>query len=978
MTPLTPPRPAAAVPSLRVFVSSTFRDMQAEREELVKRVFPRLRQLCEDKGVSWGEIDLRWGITEAEAAQGKVVATCLAEAVASSVVLVLLGERYGWVPAAEHLAGLRQTYPGLGGRLSDSVTELEVVYGVFERPPSHPAHAFFYFRDPAYAGRLPPGARPGDYAAEGPGARARLAALKERARRSGRPVREPYRDAADLGRLVLGDLTDLIRRLWPGDGPADPIDREAVAHRRFAEARCRTYVGRQALFDRLDRHARGRGRPLVVSGPSGCGKTALLANWARQRLGEPADGLRLLPSFWGRWLGRPWRRRCPPAGFFFLHLVGASTGSTSWPELLRRLMGELKRHFDWQQAVPGSAPALAAALPAWLARAASRGPLVLVLDGLDALQGGDPADLSWLPAELPANVRLIVSARPGPALDALVRRGWATLAVPGLTPAERQHLVADYLRRFAKRLGPDELRAVAGVRAGPLYLRTLAEELRVFGAHERLRERLADYLRAPAVEPLFDRALARLEGDYDRDRPGLVRDALTLLAAARHGLGEPELLDLLGGPGGPLPAAYWSPFFLAVRESLVDRAGLLTFFHPDLRAAVGRRYTPAEGDRRAGHRRLADYFRCRGWSPRSVQEAPWQLSCLRAWTELRDVLADPAFLARAWPTHAAEVKAYWALLEAESPWRLADAYRAVAADPASAPEAAPFVAVLLADTGYWAEALRLSGALLGQARRRGDESARRQLLGLRAACLRGAGDGDGALRALEEQEPLSRAAGAWAELAANLSNQGALRRARGDVDRALGLHRQAEALCRDHDDPAGLAAALGSQAVIWRQRGDRGTARRLLRQQERLCRAGADFPALQQALGNLAVLCADEGDWDGALRLHREEEGLCRRLGDPAALCDCLYNQALALRPLADYDGALERLAEMARLCRERHDPPRLVAALVQTGLVYGRDLHVPAEAARWLAAAREVAVAHGLESARREIDRLAAAGRVV
>src|SRR4051812_42798655 len=55
---------------VRVFVSSTFRDMFAEREELVKQVFPRLRKLCEERDVSWGEVDLRWGITEEQAQRG--------------------------------------------------------------------------------------------------------------------------------------------------------------------------------------------------------------------------------------------------------------------------------------------------------------------------------------------------------------------------------------------------------------------------------------------------------------------------------------------------------------------------------------------------------------------------------------------------------------------------------------------------------------------------------------------------------------------------------------------------------------------------------------------------------------------------------------------------------------------------------------------------------------------------------------------
>jgi hypothetical protein len=38
---------------INVFVSSTFKDMQAERDELVKRIFPQLRKLCEERGVTW-------------------------------------------------------------------------------------------------------------------------------------------------------------------------------------------------------------------------------------------------------------------------------------------------------------------------------------------------------------------------------------------------------------------------------------------------------------------------------------------------------------------------------------------------------------------------------------------------------------------------------------------------------------------------------------------------------------------------------------------------------------------------------------------------------------------------------------------------------------------------------------------------------------------------------------------------------------
>ncbi|HEU4887070.1 MAG TPA: DUF4062 domain-containing protein, partial [Thermoanaerobaculia bacterium] len=65
--------------AIRVFISSTFSDMHEEREELIKRVFPRLRTLCAQRGASLQEVDLRWGITGDQAERGEVLPICLAE-----------------------------------------------------------------------------------------------------------------------------------------------------------------------------------------------------------------------------------------------------------------------------------------------------------------------------------------------------------------------------------------------------------------------------------------------------------------------------------------------------------------------------------------------------------------------------------------------------------------------------------------------------------------------------------------------------------------------------------------------------------------------------------------------------------------------------------------------------------------------------------------------------------------------------------
>jgi hypothetical protein len=75
----TPPSTkAVGWKTVSVFVSSTFDDMHAERDYLVKEVFPRLREWCEQRRLRVVDVDLRWGVTEADATNNKrVVDVCL-------------------------------------------------------------------------------------------------------------------------------------------------------------------------------------------------------------------------------------------------------------------------------------------------------------------------------------------------------------------------------------------------------------------------------------------------------------------------------------------------------------------------------------------------------------------------------------------------------------------------------------------------------------------------------------------------------------------------------------------------------------------------------------------------------------------------------------------------------------------------------------------------------------------------------------
>lgn len=53
--------------------------MHAEREVLAKRVFPRLRKVCDQRGIAWGDVDLRWGVIDEQKAEGLALPHCLDE-----------------------------------------------------------------------------------------------------------------------------------------------------------------------------------------------------------------------------------------------------------------------------------------------------------------------------------------------------------------------------------------------------------------------------------------------------------------------------------------------------------------------------------------------------------------------------------------------------------------------------------------------------------------------------------------------------------------------------------------------------------------------------------------------------------------------------------------------------------------------------------------------------------------------------------
>jgi hypothetical protein len=631
--------------TVRLFVSSTFRDMHAERDHLVTVVFPELRERLALLGLDFYDVDLRWGVPERgiDGEKANSWEHCKRSIDESGPLFVsLLGERYGWVPPAEEIKDPddRRRWAGL------SITEMEIRHAVLDRPEPHRS-SFFYLRSTRVpAAETPPGLYR-DHVQ--PDARDRLDRLEKAIRRCGRPVRDyscEWRGSGfgaldSFGRLVLEDLWGAVLRdpnyvppaSWQavlGRDPAgDPLHddpaavisesvwRPLVARARplpagdvqaeraqmadFAEARLHWFRGRQAELDALRRFvAEGGPRLCCVRSPAGQGKSTLLAALAA-----------LL-------------ERERPGDVVLVRHVGATEGSADVRSLLAGLTAELALH-DVRGADAGADDRrdlvlLRRRLAGQLAGHDGPRRVVLVLDAVNQLTDGH--DLDWLPEQLGPQVRVVLStvwpadtASDGPeqrVRAALTRRrpepAWLDLGP--LPPEQVRQVVEAFLREYGKELDEHVTRSLCAMpQAGnPLYLMVALQELRTLGGNDMnaVVPRLVRALprRHPDAAALFAWVLRRMERAYGRP---LVRLWCGCLALGRAGMSSRELSDLAAASLGADAGRGALRVERALRRYLQSRGAQLDFFHQQLREAVEARYlSPAR--RALYHRRIARHL----------------------------------------------------------------------------------------------------------------------------------------------------------------------------------------------------------------------------------------------------------------------------------------------------------------------------------------------------------------------------------
>ncbi|XP_053394800.1 uncharacterized protein LOC123525710 isoform X2 [Mercenaria mercenaria] len=638
---------------IRVFVSSTFRDFSNEREEIIKKAFREINRLCSDRGVFFTYVDLRWGITSEQTDDGKTIAICLQEIDRCRPYFIcLMGDRFGWSQKSDKKDEvLDMTYnyaienhPGLTWiekyRYDTSVTTLEVFHGALNNPSETNNKCLFYMRDPV---------KKEDYAedqykrmiSESDWHHERQEWLKSEVLKHKEIKVTRFKTASEVAELIKKDLKRCVDEDFPVGTELTKLEQQREAHNAFAEKRCRVYIGREDYFRTVDeKRSKKINQPFVLLGESGSGKSAFVANWAKR----VEDG--------------------EPDTFMFVHFIGSSADSASYIKLLRRLLEEMKTHYGFDMVIPSSDSHLINEVSKWLRMAGSRSKVVLVFDALNQLddgsgQDGPEHDLLWVPAELPPSVFLLLSTLPGRAMNACKDHGWPSMKVEPLDDSQKALIITDYLEGiYGKTLNQDQKDMIVSAKqtSNALYLKSLLDEVRMYGSFRTLTDKIREYLTANSPDDLFAKILERLEQDFEQgsnssvidvlnftcneypitlSRPDLVRDATTALWCSNRGMSEAELTEFLD-----VKSAVWSPFYLSLYENLVNRDGILNFFHDHLRQAVEKKYLSTKEEKKKFYLKLADFFEMRELSARKVEELPFLLMRAGELDRLKATVSD--------------------------------------------------------------------------------------------------------------------------------------------------------------------------------------------------------------------------------------------------------------------------------------------------------------------------------------------------
>ncbi len=273
------------------FISSTFSDMQAERDILHQRVFPRIRKQLEQYGEDIEGLDLRWGVDTSnmsEEESGRHVVKICIDTIdrCKPYMIILIGERYGWIPDQKVVDEIQDERLSELYRENLSITQMEILYGALKEQDNL-KHCIFCFRNSEVINSIPEEKRK-FYDAESEEHRIRLQKFKEQIRKnpdavvmeySGKWSDESQKIVAldSFARDVEEKINELLKEDLNIEETEQTIEQRIIRNAKTERERhLKYYVGRHKP-EELGALALMRRQIFCFCGDAGCGKTMLLS-----------------------------------------------------------------------------------------------------------------------------------------------------------------------------------------------------------------------------------------------------------------------------------------------------------------------------------------------------------------------------------------------------------------------------------------------------------------------------------------------------------------------------------------------------------------------------------------------------------------------------------------------------------------------------------------------------------------------------
>ncbi|MDB5601169.1 MAG: tetratricopeptide repeat domain containing protein [Xanthobacteraceae bacterium] len=515
--------------TVRLFVSSTFQDMQEERYTLQNDVFPIVQRFLWERGITFIDVDLRWGVTREEAERGDVLGICLREIDRCRPwVLGLLGARYGWVdPEAHSRLRADPAFARLVGHANVSLTELELRHAITDRPPAGPESAALIYWRVAPTLDTP------------------FKALVADIEATGAEIRPPAQDLETFAQVLRNDLLAAVEARIP---PGLALPSAQLLARLQIEAERDSFAERPETH-RLYRLASGRAGRFALVGPPGCGKSAVMCAAARaiELEGRIKLAAAFAPGGFRNWMG---------AFKSVLAQLGDQGGATAGPA------GRAQRF----HLAAGAAAALA--------------PLCVLIDDVETdPAGGD--DLAWLPDKVP-NAVIIVALRGGYREAALAQaQGYKIINLGPPDPRLAREMIERRLLLYARRLDDWQLGLLVTDRRSARDYLIVSEELRQTQRFEDLDTAVGELAALTRPEALADRALARITCG----RPW-ADEVLLALAVTEVGLADETLGQIAQANGARGALVDIRLLREAIGDYATEAAGRTLLVNPAFRDAI--------------------------------------------------------------------------------------------------------------------------------------------------------------------------------------------------------------------------------------------------------------------------------------------------------------------------------------------------------------------------------------------------------